>query len=34
MNAQCERVIGGIRREILDHVLIVGEGHARQVLAA
>jgi putative transposase len=34
MNAHCERIIGSIRREILDHVLIMGEGHARQVLAA
>ncbi|MEV7864277.1 integrase core domain-containing protein [Streptomyces hirsutus] len=33
MNAHCERVIGGIRREALDHVLIIGEAHARQVLA-
>ncbi|MFC5957266.1 integrase core domain-containing protein [Streptomyces pratens] len=34
MNAHGERVIGGIRREALDHVLIVNEAHARQVLAA
>ncbi len=34
MNAHCERVIGSIRRVALDHVLIVGEAHARQVLAA
>ncbi|MFD4636549.1 integrase core domain-containing protein [Lentzea sp. NPDC058436] len=34
MNAHCERVIGSIRREILDHVLIMGESHARHVLAA
>lgn len=34
MNAHCERIIGSIRREVLDHVLIMGEGHARQVLAA
>ncbi|WP_238413188.1 transposase [Saccharothrix deserti] len=33
MNAHCERVIGTIRREVLDHILIVGESHARQVLA-
>ncbi|MEO6089590.1 MAG: integrase core domain-containing protein [Umezawaea sp.] len=32
MNAHCERVIGTIRRELLDHVLITGESHARQVL--
>ena len=34
MNAHCERIIGSIRREALDHVLILGEAHARQVLAA
>ncbi|SFR28703.1 Integrase core domain-containing protein [Lentzea waywayandensis] len=34
MNAHCERIIGTIRHEILDHVLIMGEAHARQVLAA
>ncbi|WP_089926787.1 integrase core domain-containing protein [Lentzea albida] len=34
MNAHCERVIGSIRREVLDHVLIMGESHARRVLAA
>jgi putative transposase len=33
MNAHCERVIGTIRREVLDHVLILNEAHARQVLA-
>jgi putative transposase len=34
MNAYCERVIGTIRREVLDHILITGQAHARQVLAA
>jgi transposase InsO family protein len=34
MNAHCERVIGTIRREVLDHVLIMNEAHAGQVLAA
>jgi putative transposase len=34
MNAHCERVIGSIRREALDHILIMNETHARQVLAA
>jgi putative transposase len=33
MNAHCERVIGTIRREALDHVLLMNEAHARQVLA-
>jgi putative transposase len=34
MNAHCERVIGTLRREVLDHVLITNEAHARRVLAA
>ncbi|MEW2493372.1 integrase core domain-containing protein [Streptomyces nodosus] len=34
MNAHCERVIGSIRREVLDHVLIMNEAHAQQVLTA
>ncbi|MDH6580526.1 integrase core domain-containing protein, partial [Kitasatospora sp. MAP5-34] len=34
MNAHCERMTGSIRREALDHVLIVNEAHARHVLAA
>ncbi len=33
MNAPCERVIGTIRHEDLDHILIVHEAHAPQVLA-
>ncbi|MFC0437858.1 integrase core domain-containing protein, partial [Kutzneria buriramensis] len=33
MNAHCERVIGTVRREVLDHVLIMNEAHAGQVLA-
>ncbi|QEU89005.1 integrase [Streptomyces viridosporus T7A] len=32
MNAHCERVLGTIRREALDHVLIVNGAHARRVL--
>ncbi|MER5262698.1 integrase core domain-containing protein [Actinosynnema sp. NPDC002837] len=32
MNAHCERVIGTLRRELLDHILITDESHARQVL--
>ncbi|MET9634632.1 integrase core domain-containing protein [Lentzea sp. NPDC006480] len=34
VNAQCERLIGRIRREVLDHVLVMGEGCEHQVLAA
>ncbi len=34
MNAPCERIIGSIRREMLDRVLIVNEAYACQVLAA
>ncbi|MGW7693810.1 integrase core domain-containing protein [Streptomyces asiaticus] len=33
-NAHCERIIGSIRREALDHILIMNEVHARHVLAA
>ncbi|MGW7419073.1 integrase core domain-containing protein [Streptomyces sp. NPDC054813] len=33
MNAHCKRVIGTVRREALDHVLLMNEAHARQVLA-
>jgi putative transposase len=32
-NAICERVIGTLRRELLDHLLIVNQHHLRQVLA-
>jgi putative transposase len=31
-NAICERVIGALRREVLDRLLIVNEHHLRQVL--
>jgi hypothetical protein len=34
MNAHCERVIGTLRREVLDHLLIWNETHARHVLDA
>ncbi|MGW7621755.1 integrase core domain-containing protein [Streptomyces antimycoticus] len=34
MNAHRERVIGSIRREALDHILITNESPARHVLAA
>ena len=32
MNAHCERVIRTIRREALDHVLIINQAHDRRVL--
>ncbi len=32
-NAICERLLGSLRRECLDHLLIVSEGHLRRVLA-
>ena len=32
-NAYAERVIGSVRRECLDHVIIFGERHLRDVLS-
>ena len=32
-NAICERFLGSVRRECLDHVLTVGERHLERVLA-
>jgi len=31
-NATCERFLGSVRRECLDHLLILGEGHLQRVL--
>jgi putative transposase len=32
MNAVCERFLGGVRRECLDHVIILGDRHLSSVL--
>jgi putative transposase len=32
MNGVVERFLGGVRRECLDHVIILGEAHLRSVL--
>ena len=32
-NGHVERLIGSIRRECLDHVVVLGEQHLRQLLA-
>jgi transposase InsO family protein len=32
-NGHAERLIGSIRRECLDHVVILGEAHLRRILA-
>jgi transposase InsO family protein len=31
-NATCERFLGSVRRECLDHPLVLGEAHVRRVL--
>jgi len=33
-NGYVERLIGSIRRECLDHIMILGEDHLRRVLEA
>jgi len=33
-NATCERFLGSVRRECLDHVLVLSEAHLRRVLGA
>jgi transposase InsO family protein len=33
MNAVCERFLGSVRRECLDHIVILSEAHLRHVLA-
>jgi transposase InsO family protein len=32
-NAICERVVGTLRRELLDRILILGPGHLQKILA-
>ncbi len=33
-NGFVERLIGSIRRECLDHVIVIGERHLRRILAS
>ena len=34
MNARCERFLGSVRRECLNHLLILGEAHLRRAVRA
>ena len=33
-NAHAERLVGSIRRDCLDHIIVLGEGHLRRILKA
>jgi transposase InsO family protein len=33
-NGHAERLIGSIRRECLDHIVVLGEAHLRRILTA
>lgn len=33
MNSVCERVLGSVRRECLDHLIILSETHLQRILA-
>ena len=33
-NPYCERVIGSIRRECLNHVIVLSEGHLKRILSS
>jgi transposase InsO family protein len=33
MNAICERLVGTLRREVLDRTMVLGQAHLRAVLA-
>jgi transposase InsO family protein len=33
-NGHAERLIGSIRRECLDHIVVLGDAHLRRILAA
>ena len=33
-NAYAERLVGSIRRECLDHIIVLGEAHLRRILKA